>query len=1304
MAHNPTRIPLDQEHVIGDPNVVEYTYPFVASGADASGQSDVRVAYDGEVIAPTNYRVTVNPGGRGGTVRFLSAAEGATNPVQLVQGRALRIYRDTAVERVTSFGTGSYAPAAAVEAALARLIRVVQELTAREDVRSTSLVEIFDIKPFARSPGQEGSGDIQPGDLLDAVKIYARVGGRAIEVSDLGFSLNPHAHSGGSITLADISALIKAYAAAGGRAIALGDTDFGDDVEESFVLSQTNFNATTRVLTLGTQDRRTFTVAIPDVISTADIELLIEAHERVASAHWFEQAFRVTTKTIHTRETFQANTAVTLPGRPIIPSQRFTGDDYEIQVRIGTGTFHTFRVAEILAKQDVTLPSTLDDTDSVSFEEGGVTTRIGWHAGDQAYVFSRSQAGLQNISILEVAIRVDPSMLPPASSTVRGGVQFATTSEVLAGQGTFRAVGPGNLISLLNTRTATQTRFGTAEIATDAEAAAGVDTGPRFLTPKQVKDRIDAIPAPMVPTGPTGGGSTFPGFTAHQDAVFDAFAGTDTSVDSTTIEVGPVMAVKPTASDVTSVAESEWVASLDISPRPANNSWAQIRVPVAEQAAVTAGERDLAVTESQGLFEDYPSSGWELVTSTSAYAYYVQQVPDFPEDSMVKVRQYRALDLNTDRIDDAQWRRALGVDRASVEQLQDASGPGLALTTYGGTGGPGSVIHRLGTLDLDDTPRGILDLEIRLSLTNPNPTGLSFSGSTVQTQQTLTGWTTLSRVAEASAFVQNTTNGARIDSLTFTLYNGASALGEVRVYAARDGNNRLALFLWYQPRTGGSGSVSIGSHVIADLIHQDAAAAAAPSVPSGGGRPLVLTAVPLASNTDLVSPSTGAWSHTGTTWQVLLTSTAIQAAQAGVVTVQAILRGSLVEAPVQGGDRVYVETRLVHVRGSTRTAIDWNMLYVRSNGQAAAAFNSATTVLEEDLGVSYDVQAGDTFEVEARIIAQRAVTKTMRFTAADTRIVVVSGGSGGMGAALPQTATVAEMEAGTERALRSVSPYLVGQAIEHGRRVDNLRVMLGATFTPAASPTADRAITEAEMDRYSTVNFFGAAAGSSRTNPVIVTLPQSRQGLPIYVLNQSQAFLKFTTDQRLLDRGRSDGRGTYIEPSTSGKKELLLMVTDPGRVSGFSNVVRVSNFIRDASTTFAGAVELATDAEAAAGSSSTLAVTPSGLAQRTPSASDSVAGLVELATDAEATAGTSTSLAVTPSGLAERTPSATNARSGLVELADATEASAGTDSTKAMTPALVKSRIDAKFSRVADETAYDNIATKDADTIYWWPE
>ena len=100
-------------------------------------------------------------------------------------------------------------------------------------------------------------------------------------------------------------------------------------------------------------------------------------------------------------------------------------------------------------------------------------------------------------------------------------------------------------------------------------------------------------------------------------------------------------------------------------------------------------------------------------------------------------------------------------------------------------------------------------------------------------------------------------------------------------------------------------------------------------------------------------------------------------------------------------------------------------------------------------------------------------------------------------------------------------------------------------------------------------------------------------------------------------------------------------------------------------------------------------------------ATTSVAGIVELATDAETRAGASSVLAVTPSGIrsalagkADTTalPSvATTSSAGLVELATSTEAETGTDTSRAMTPAAARSAGDNRYRRTGVNIAQSEV-------------
>ena len=111
-----------------------------------------------------------------------------------------------------------------------------------------------------------------------------------------------------------------------------------------------------------------------------------------------------------------------------------------------------------------------------------------------------------------------------------------------------------------------------------------------------------------------------------------------------------------------------------------------------------------------------------------------------------------------------------------------------------------------------------------------------------------------------------------------------------------------------------------------------------------------------------------------------------------------------------------------------------------------------------------------------------------------------------------------------------------------------------------------------------------------------------------------------------------------------------------------------------ASETSPGIVEIATTAEAQAGTSNSVVLTPGRLQDVTATATRK--GVVELATDAEAQTGTDTARALTPANLQAVT--ATETRKGVIELATTAEVTAATDTSRAVVPATLKTYVDTR--------------------------
>lgn len=242
------------------------------------------------------------------------------------------------------------------------------------------------------------------------------------------------------------------------------------------------------------------------------------------------------------------------------------------------------------------------------------------------------------------------------------------------------------------------------------------------------------------------------------------------------------------------------------------------------------------------------------------------------------------------------------------------------------------------------------------------------------------------------------------------------------------------------------------------------------------------------------------------------------------------------------------------------------------------------------------------------------------------------------------------------------------------------RVGVGsASWTPTAAATA----LSAEIKKITTI---GGAAVADDT----IHVTASDTSSDVYTVREIGLFL---TDGTLL--------AVYSQSAaiiTKGADTVALIAADlviTGLPAGSVTVGDVTFDYPQATETVKGVAELATTAEAQAGTDDERILTPKKLQDVT--ATETRKGVVELATNAEVQTGTDTARAVTPAGLASRT--ATETRTGVVELATDAETIAGSDAARAVTPASLNARTatDARRGIVELATSAETIAGTDTE-------
>ena len=933
-------------------------------------------------------------------------------------------------------------------------------------------------KISATAPADPVSGDIafdatglSPGSYSPGLNIRSGDDWYQISGGDGGSS---------GLNAAQVDSRIKDYARTGGRKIALGDTDFAETIEDSVDSNTISFDANTRMLSWESHDDTPGSVNIPGGGTAYDDGPLTA---RVGGLEGFEGALR------HIRDIGTANitqglgnalqlTSLVLPTkdedqvvRVVVDSegvktftlkslldksrvntntQATSGNSVNIttdapglevisfalradgRVWIGdadVGTRHTFTLS--IDEPDIEDSARKSSDARWSPAKLGSGSRDGskylrddgtWEAPptgggglNQTGVDARVRALVSDWAEQGNSSTVPDNKIP---STIARDSEIPTNAEI-DGRANARVVAG----TLEPARAGSATRWGTSKVPTlgnlgglnqteiNALITAGVidaaETGnvSRWAKAKLPKDIIYQSP--------------------HTDAVFGLLLGNDRDTDSTTIETGGTYAGDPSLATIRSIADGVWVSEQEVGPR-VTNVYVAIRVPIAEDAAVQAGERSLDITEYEvGNSARYKSNTWTRKGTNvqGTFAYFTVQVADLPSGAKYLVRQQNELRLVPGTFDAAQWRHAIGVSGGFILDELDRT---IVVTSAGSDVLP-TAPYYFDNIDLDVQTHGAINLSLHAMLTNvsagnPNFAFYANRANASTSDRTRIGSVTvyLSDLLQESEYVANADPDqvAGLEALTFSGYTANTENGALVLKIVRNtiqGTKRMGAY-WYWRGENGSHSFHIPFEIRGFVLPTDAPEATSAGLdaagvrgqvaaqlqagsnitltPSGSGAAQTLTIASTASGGggsaptySTVSPqaavdiTTGGTAGAWTSWSTIVTTPALTA---GYAEIEAHLDGEVTTPPSGGGDRLYVHTRLVRTRSSVDTTIVEEYDYVRNNGQSTATLNEATQQLSKSFSKKRnDFQAGDTVKLEARAISQVAA-RTFQFRTATT--------------------------------------------------------------------------------------------------------------------------------------------------------------------------------------------------------------------------------------------------------------------------------------------------------------------------------
>ena len=566
---------------------------------------------------------------------------------------------------------------------------------------------------------------------------------------------------GGGITLSQARAQIKDFAQTGGRDIALGDLLETDRNKIEDAIVSLTFDETARELTITTNEPTTSTLTIPGGGAPYDDAPL---SARVAAAETELDAVEARVQWTRNIGTYAFTsggaadqyfpTGLTLP---------LTGYGRTVRVTVDSETPDEFLLQSLLDKTRVTTVSQAAPSTGEQFQtDAGETITIAINNAGGVWV-ADSDLGTRHSFLFEVveADLADPArarsteawstVKAPGRDTNLSHTVTASQVVILSSSGTPTTISgaSGSAAGLMtSTNQAKLDRYPNG--CPSNQRLSGGGTGSAFTCAPDAVGAgggIDTAAATALILPPARTGNTSPWGkpklpsdivydSAHIDSVFGAFRGTDTSTNSTTIEVGGSFTGVPSLSTLRSITESAWVSAQEVGPR-LTFVYIAIRVPTGQDAAVAAGQRALDVTESQGVFERYPSGGWTRIGTNvqGTFAYYVQQVADLPSGAMFLVRQQHELELAPELIAIDQWRRTLGLAGEHFAEQY----PGVSPTRTDADQLVGTATALSPAADLDVAPyqhgefHVSLELKITQSHTSPFPSPRTRRARTTKT-------------------------------------------------------------------------------------------------------------------------------------------------------------------------------------------------------------------------------------------------------------------------------------------------------------------------------------------------------------------------------------------------------------------------------------------------------------------------------------------------------------------------------------------------------------------------------------------
>ena len=271
------------------------------------------------------------------------------------------------------------------------------------------------------------------------------------------------------------------------------------------------------------------------------------------------------------------------------------------------------------------------------------------------------------------------------------------------------------------------------------------------------------------------------------------------------------------------------------------------------------------------------------------------------------------------------------------------------------------------SFDTDDADKrhGVFEIEATIRMASASSVTIGFDSNTTNPlrEKVLNGITFVQKIRATTAYTANSEEGVKIGEIT--IYNGSGVLGKLKLFLARDAQQRVGYYLTYEGQ-GGALNFSFEMDLNIAFLHNDGPGDASRVIPSPTDITIPTTAqVYFTSDGEMNQgashplTSVNTWSG----WKRIYNATA----NTGKYLLAGVLNPNVNWTPSEGGDRAFTEVRFYSVLSGGGNANEFNCRgYIRNVPQLSGSSKMSIPISQ----ILEFTSANEHYYLEARVMQQ----------------------------------------------------------------------------------------------------------------------------------------------------------------------------------------------------------------------------------------------------------------------------------------------------------------------------------------------